>query len=67
MTLTVELEQDVDGRWMAEVTDIPGALAHGQSREEAFTRAQALALHALADKLGHGELASETTITFQAA
>lgn len=67
MTLTVELEQEVDGRWIAEVTDIPGALAYGQSREEAFTRAQALALHALADKLEHGELASETTISFMAA
>jgi predicted RNase H-like HicB family nuclease len=67
MTLTVELEQEEDGRWIAEVMDIPGALAYGQDRQEAFIRAQALALHALADKLEHGELAGETTISFLAA
>jgi predicted RNase H-like HicB family nuclease len=51
----VEVEREADGRWIAEVTDLPGVLAYGQSREEAVRRAQALSLHVLADRLEHGE------------
>lgn len=52
---SVEVEQETDGRWMAEVTDLPGALAYGQTREEAVARVEALALRVLADRLEHGE------------
>ncbi len=52
---SVEVERETDGRWIAEVTDLPGVLAYGQSREEAIRRAQALSLHVLADRLEHGE------------
>ena len=55
MGLTVEVEQEVDGRWLAEVPDLPGVLAYGQTRPEAITRAQALALRVIADRLDHGE------------
>jgi predicted RNase H-like HicB family nuclease len=51
----VEVEQETDGRWIAEVSDLPGVLAYGASRTEAVTRAQALALRVLADRLEHGE------------
>ena len=51
----VETEQEVDGRWIAEVVELPGVLAHGSSREEAVRKAQALSLHVLADRLEHGE------------
>jgi predicted RNase H-like HicB family nuclease len=51
----VEVEQETDGRWIAEVADLPGVLAYGASREQAVTRAQALALRVLADRLEHGE------------
>jgi predicted RNase H-like HicB family nuclease len=51
----IELEQEEDGRWLAEVPDLPGVMAYGQSREEAVRKAQTLSLHVLADRLEHGE------------
>jgi predicted RNase H-like HicB family nuclease len=51
----VETEQDADGRWIAEVPDLPGVMAYGKSREEAIRRAQALSLRVLADRLEHDE------------
>jgi predicted RNase H-like HicB family nuclease len=51
----VDLEQEADGRWVAEVTDLPGALAYGQTKEQAIARAEALALRVLAERLEHGE------------
>jgi predicted RNase H-like HicB family nuclease len=53
--LRVEVEREDDGRWIAEVLDLPGVLAYGQSRTEAVERAQALSLRVLADRLEHGE------------
>jgi len=47
----VELEREIDGRWIAEVPALPGVLAYGASRDEAVTRAQALALRVLAERL----------------
>jgi predicted RNase H-like HicB family nuclease len=68
MTLTVEYEQEEDGRWLAEVLELPGALAYGGTSEEAVAKAQALALRVLADRLEHGEGAPELlNITFAAA
>jgi predicted RNase H-like HicB family nuclease len=55
MPLTLEVEHEEDGRWIAEVPDLPGVLAYGQTRQEAIDRAQALALRVLADRLDHGE------------
>jgi predicted RNase H-like HicB family nuclease len=55
MPLTVEVEQEDDGRWLAEVPELPGVLAYGQSRQQAIDRAQALSLRVLADRLDHGE------------
>lgn len=49
MDLTIELEQEEDGRWLAEVTDLPGVLVYGQSREDAVVRVKALALRVVAD------------------
>lgn len=51
----VEIEREEDGRWIAEVPELPGVLAYGQSREEALRRAQALSLRVLAERLEHGE------------
>ena len=55
MTLTLQLEQEADGRWIAEVADLPGTLVDGASPEEATAKAKALALRILADRLEHGE------------
>jgi predicted RNase H-like HicB family nuclease len=50
--LTIEVEREDDGRWLAEVLEIPGALAYGQTREEAIERVEALARQIFADRLG---------------
>ena len=68
MTFTVEYEQEEDGRWLAEVLELPGVLAYGQTSEEATAKAQALALRVLADRLEHGESDHEfVSISFAAA
>lgn len=51
MEYTIETEQEVDGRWIAEIADLPGALAYGATEEEAMTRVEALALRVLAERL----------------
>jgi predicted RNase H-like HicB family nuclease len=53
--MSIETEQEEDGRWTVEVTDLPGALAYGATREEAIARVRALSLRILADRLEHGE------------
>lgn len=55
MPLTVEVEPQDDGRWLAEVTELAGVMAYGATRSEAVDRVQALALRVLADRLDHGE------------
>lgn len=68
MIFRIEVEQEEDGRWIAEVIELPGALAYGMSREDAIGRAKALALRALAERLEHGETASDLAgIEFRAA
>jgi predicted RNase H-like HicB family nuclease len=54
MNLTVETEQEDDGRWLGEVPELPGVMAYGKTRPEAIARVQALALRTLADRLEHG-------------
>ena len=51
----VEIEQETDGRWIAEVPELPGVMTYGQSRDEAIRRAQVLSLRVLADRPEHGE------------
>ena len=55
MKLTFEIEREADGRWIAEVPEIEGVMAYGQTRAEAMARAEALALRALAERIEHGE------------
>ena len=55
MPLTVEVEREDDGRWLAVVPEIPGVMVYGSTRDEAIERVEALALLALADRLDHGE------------
>ena len=68
MNFIVELEQEEDGRWIAEVIEIPGALAYGKTQEEAMARAEALASRVVADRLEHGEIAADlVSVSFAAA
>jgi predicted RNase H-like HicB family nuclease len=55
MRMTLETEREEDGRWIAVIPELPGALAYGRTREEAIRTVQALALRELADRLEHGE------------
>ncbi|RKZ62473.1 MAG: type II toxin-antitoxin system HicB family antitoxin [Candidatus Parabeggiatoa sp. nov. 2] len=55
MHLTIEIEQEEDGRWLTEVPEIPGVMVYGNTRQEAILKVKALALRAIADKLEHGE------------
>ena len=63
----VESEREEDGRWIAEVPALPGAMAYGQTREQAIARAEALALRVLAERLEHGEPTPELDGPFEAA
>ena len=64
MPLQVEVEQEDDGRWIAEVVQLPGVLCYGESRDEAVARAEALSLRVLADRLDHGEAVPEMDSVF---
>lgn len=64
MNLAVDTEQEADGRWIAEIPQIPGVLAYGSDRREAISRAEALALRVLADRLEHGEMPQELKEVF---
>jgi len=64
----VELDREVDGRWIAEVPDLPGVMAYGATRDAALASVQALALRVLADRLEHGETApGALSVSFTAA
>ena len=64
MKLPIELEQEDDGRWIAEIPTLPGVLAYGQTSDEAIARAEALALRVLADRIEHGESVPELAGVF---
>lgn len=55
LNLTIETEQEVDGRWIAEIPELPGVLVYGSTHDEAVTKAEVLALRVLAERLEHGE------------
>lgn len=55
MNFTLECEQEEDGRWLAEVPQLPGVLAYGTTPDEAVAKAEILALRVLAEQLEHGE------------
>jgi predicted RNase H-like HicB family nuclease len=68
VTFTIELEREDDGRWLAEVSALPGVLCYGRDRNDAVARIQALALRVIAERLEHGEAPAEfLNVSFQAA
>lgn len=68
MHFTIDIEQEIDGRWMAEVLELPGVLAYGNTRQAALAHVQALALRTLAERLDHGEaIPTWNPIVFAAA
>jgi len=68
ITLSVEMEQEEDGRWIAEISELPGVLAYGLTPADARAKAQALALRVVADRLENGEAGPDLlSISFRAA
>ncbi len=64
----IETEQEQDGRWLADVVEIPGVMAYGSTPHEAIARVQALALRVLAERIEQGEVEPEyVNVSFQAA
>ena len=55
MDFSIECEREEDGRWLAEVPQLPGVLAYGATADEAMAKAEILALRVLAERLEHGE------------
>jgi predicted RNase H-like HicB family nuclease len=64
--IRVEVEREEDGRWLAEVPTLPGALAYGRTRDGAVARVEALALRILAERLKHREPTPELDGVFEA-
>ena len=63
--LTIQVEQEVDGRWIVEVMELPGAISYGECRQFAIDSACALSLRILADRLEQGEGISEISDLFR--
>lgn len=57
--MKIEVEREDDGRWIAEVPDLPGVMVYGTTRRDALAKAEALALRVIADRLDHGESVPE--------
>jgi len=56
MILSIELDREEDGRWIAEAVELPGVMCYGASREEAISNTEKLAIEVIADRIQHGEL-----------
>jgi predicted RNase H-like HicB family nuclease len=68
MKFRIETEHETDGRWIAEVIELPGVVAYATSEKSAVAKVQALALRVVADRLEHGEASPDLlSISFAAA
>lgn len=66
MNLSIELDREDDGRWIAEVIEIPGVMTYGATREEAISNTERLAIEVIADRIRHAELpVSALNVSFQ--
>lgn len=67
MTYTIEIEQEKDGRWIAEIPVLPGVVTYGDSQSEAIAKAEALALRVVAEQIEQGETSPKLMISFDMA
>ena len=68
MNFSIEFEREADGRWLAEIPELPGVLAYGTTAEEAMGKAEILALRVLAERIENGEIRPmDLTISVPAA
>jgi len=61
----IETELETDGRWIAEISQVPGALAYGKTKEEAINKAYAIALRSVADDVEHSEAEPPNSISVE--
>jgi predicted RNase H-like HicB family nuclease len=54
--LTIELDHEEDGRWIADALELPGVMRYSQTREETISKVELLAIEVIADRVAHGEL-----------
>ena len=67
MRFSIQLSRETDGRWIAEVSELPGVLVYGGTSQDAIAKVKALALRVVADRLDHGEAAPDLAgVTFAA-
>ena len=59
MRLEIEIEREDDGRWLADIPELPGVMAYGETRTEAIDKVKVLALRVIADEIEHGERSPE--------
>lgn len=67
MKFRIDTEQETDGRWIAEIPDLPGVMCYGETKDRAVERATALALQVIAERIESGELHAPDTFVFEAA
>lgn len=67
VVMRIEIEREDDGRWLAEIPDLPGVMMYGQTQAEAVSKAKVLALRVMADRLEHGETIPELSEVFSVA
>jgi len=62
--MRIEIDREEDGRWIAEIPDLPGVMVYGVTEQEAISKAEAMALRVIADRLDHGETVPELSDLF---
>jgi predicted RNase H-like HicB family nuclease len=62
MMLQIEVEQETDGRWIAEIPEMPGTIAYGPTREKAIANAEALAFRVLAERIENGDAIPQSSM-----
>jgi len=68
MQLTIRLLRETDGRWIADVPELPGVTVYGATSAEASLKAKALALRVIAEEIEHGEMSpAADTLQFSVA
>ncbi len=60
VNVTIELDREEDGRWIAETLELPGVMCYGQTRDEAISNTERLVIEVIADRIAHGELPSSS-------
>jgi predicted RNase H-like HicB family nuclease len=66
MKLSIELDREDDGRWIAEALELPGVMTYGATREEAISNTERLTIEVIVDRIKHSEMpATALSVSFQ--